>query len=214
MFPERPTPERPQLIRSRNKGGLETPLAGRIWRETRLIFAPPTWYDTLTYACLVFGVIAFFGSFLGLNILILGPEVLVWTGPLVFVSGLWGQLSSERMTCDTRAKSYARREGQGLFKRIIKGSLAELDAIVLLAEQDPTPTLGGQMVVYRLVLHWKHNKEPLLIIGTERHVLSTGMNLNAKAGRIAQNGNRWASILGLPFYDNSYFHSPEPLRLM
>lgn len=214
MFPERPTPERPQLIRSRNKGGLETPLAGRIWRETRLIFAPPAWYDTLTYGCLAFGAISFLGSFVGLQIWILTPSILVWAGPLVFFAGLWGQMSSERMTCDTRAKSFARREGQGLFKRIIKGSLAELDAIVLLAEQDPTPTLGGQMVVYRLVLHWKHNKEPLLVIGTERHVLTTGMTLNTRAGRMAQLGNRWAGMLGLPFYDNSYFHSPEPLRLM
>ena len=210
---ERPTPERPQLTRSRSKGGLETPLSGRLWRETRLIFAPPIWYDVLTYTCLAAGAILFLFAITGRSFLIFYPEILIWAGPLVFFAGLWGQLSSERMTCDTRTKMYARREGQGLFKRIIRGSLAELDAIVLVSERDiMAPTLIGQRVVYRLVLHWKNGKEPILVIGSDATTLVQSQPVNAKAGNLAQIGGRFAHILGVPFYDNSYFLSGEPLK--
>lgn len=210
---ERHTPERPQLIRTRTKGGLETPLVGRLWRETRLIFAPPLWYDILTYGCLAAGAGFFAMAVFGIPFLIFAPEILLWMGPLVFFAGLWGQLSSERMTCDTKTRMYARREGQGAFKRITRGPIAELDAVVLMAERDPfRSTLVGQPVTYRLVLYWKLGKEPLLVIGTEHCVLGLGQAVNAGAGQIARAGAGYARILGLPFYDNSYFLSAEPLK--
>lgn len=210
---ERPTHERPQLTRTRNKGGLETPLTGRLWRETRLIFAPPIWYDILTYGCLAFGAFFLALALTGNSFLIFYPEILIWAGPLVFFSGLWGQLSSERMTCDTKTKMYARREGQGLFKRIIRGSLTELDAVVLVSERDTmAPSLVGQRIVYRLVLHWKNGKEPILIIGSDSANLGPSQAVNAKAGNLAHAGSRYAGILGIPFYDNSYFLSGEPLK--
>jgi hypothetical protein len=197
----------------RNKGGLETPLSGRLWRETRLIFAPPLWYDALTYACLAIGAFAFFNALTGNSLLIFGPAVLIWAGPLVFLAGLWGQLSSERMTCDTKSRTYARREGQGLFKRIIRGPLSELDAIVLISEKELfSATLGGQSITYRLVLHWKNAKEPILVVGSETTLLGPGQPPNARAARIAQTGAMYARILGIQFFDNSYFFSAEPLK--
>ncbi|MFM9873561.1 MAG: hypothetical protein ACKVQS_08880 [Fimbriimonadaceae bacterium] len=210
---ERPTPERPQITTSRSKGGLETPLAGRLWRETRLIFAPPLWYDILTYACLAVGAFMFLSSMLGLPILLFPPEILLWFGPLVFFAGLWGQLSSERMTCDLKNRHYARREGQGLFKRIVRGPISELDAIVLLAERDVmAPTLIGQRIVYRIVIYWKNGKEPLLVIGTDYAIPGPGQPVNIGAAKLAYNGAQYARFLGIPFYDNSYFLSGEPLK--
>ncbi|MBL8068073.1 MAG: hypothetical protein JNM28_06465 [Armatimonadetes bacterium] len=210
---ERPTPERPQLTRSRSKGGLETPLVGRLWRETRLIFAPPLWYDILTYSCLATGAALFAMAIAGWPLLLLSPEILIWTGPLVFFAGLWGQLSSERMTCDLESRVYTRREGQGLFKQITRGSLADLDAAVLLADRNlMRSTLVGEPVTYRLVLYWKQGKEPLLVIGTEHVSLGPGQAVNAGAGRMAQTGAGYARILGLPFFDNSYFLSDGPLK--
>ncbi len=139
----------------------------------------------------------------------LPAPIMIWAGPLIFFSGLWGQLSSERMTCDLRRRTYTRREGQGLFKQVIQGSLDELDAIVLLTE------VGGlvsrQETTYRLVLHWKNQQHPLLVIGSESYTLVLGQ-INAKAGNLAAKGAFYARALGVPFYDNSYFPSPEPLR--
>lgn len=210
---ERPTPERPQITSSRSKGGLETPLSGRLWRETRLIFAPPLWYDILTYACLAIGAFMFLCAIIGLPILLFPPEILIWFGPLVFFAGLWGQLSSERMTCDLKARTYARREGQGLFKRIVRGPLTDLDAVVLLAERDyMAPTLIGQRIVYRIVVYWKNGKEPLLIIGTDYAIPGPGQPVNIGAGKLAHNGAQFARFLNIPFYDNSYFLSGEPLK--
>lgn len=212
MRPEVPTPERPHIVRRRSKVGLETPLAGRLVRETRLVFAPPVWYDALTYGCLGVGGFLFVMGMAGVPVLIFGSPVLVWLGPLVFLSGLWGQLSSERMTCDLRAGIYARREGQGLFKRLTRGRLSDLDAVVLMAEQVPGVVLDGRTVTYRLVLHWRGAAEPFLVCGSETRVLPRAAPLNAMAGGLAERGARYAGLLGIAFYDNSYFHMAEPLR--
>ncbi|MCA0360543.1 MAG: hypothetical protein LCH41_05770 [Armatimonadetes bacterium] len=212
MIPERPTPERPQVAWSRSKNGLETPLSGRIWRETRLIFAPPTWYDILTIGCLVFGAVVFFLSFTSTVIGGFGPWIFIWLGPVVFLAGLWGQLSSERMTCDLRGRRYTRREGQGVFKRFAAGGLDELDALVLMAELGPSVLGAGATVTYRLVLHWKGNRMPLLIVEQGTYSIMHGSPINSSAGKLAQQGALYARLLQIPFYDNSYYHSPEPLR--
>lgn len=129
-------------------------------------------------------------------------------GPAVFFAGLWGQLSSERMTIDLRKKTYARREGQGVFKRIIRGSVSELDAVVALTE---VSALYPGAVIYRLVLYWKGNRWPLLILDRQ-NTISTGGQLNSSAGTIVAKGARYAQLLQISFYDNTYFASPEPLR--
>ena len=203
-------------LTSRWKVGLETPLEGRFWRETRLTFAPPTWYDVLTWACMGFGAAWFlavyfpiFRWFLPFNV---HPSVLIWLGPVVFVAGLWGQLSNERMTIDLKSGTYVRREGQGLFKKVTKGRVADLDAIVALTEVYPVPDISNQHVIYRLVLHWKGHREPPLVIGRTQASIKTSQPLNYFAGSVLQNGARFAERLGIGFYDNTYFSSPAPQR--
>lgn len=205
--------ERPTTYRSRTKLGLETPISGWLWRERRLIFSPPRWYDILTWACLVFGAYTFCSAILPVYWLprVLGEEVDPWLGPLVFFAGLWGMLSSERLTCDLKKRTYARREGQSMFKRRYTGSLDELDAIVLVAQQYWYPTPASPAVIYRLVLHWKGSRQPLLIVERETAGLRQNQPLNAGAGRLAALGQTYARLLGIKFFDNSYFHSPEPL---
>lgn len=194
----------------RSKLGLETPLSGRLWRETRLTFAPPAWYDTLTIGCIVFGSLMFLSEFVRLPFFpqLLPDGVGLAIYPMVAVAGLWGQLSNERMTCDLRTRKYTRREGQGLFKRVSGGSLDELDALVLLAEHSTFP---NPLVVYRLVLHWKGSRLPLLIVEQEAYGLSFGAQLNSRAAPLIAKGQTYARLLQITFYDNSYFHSPEPL---
>lgn len=210
---ERPTPESPQVIQSRSKLGLETPLSSRLVRETRIIIAPPLWYDILTWASIAFGSVLTLFALTGNSIFFFPTYVLIWAGPLVAFAGVWGQLSSERMTLDLRTKMYARREGQGLFKRIIRGPLTELDAIVLLAENDyRTTAIIGQSITYRLVLHWKNGRHPLLIMDSQTVTIRGGQAINSQAGGLAQKGAAWSRFLALPFYDNSYFLSQEPLK--
>lgn len=199
---------------SRWKAGLETPLEGRFWRETRLIFAPPVWYDVLTWGCLVVGALAFLSMFvweLDLVFRVVPGHVRIWLGPVVCLAGLWGQLSSERMTVDLKTRVYARREGQGAFKRSIRGSLDEIDAVVAMTEVYPLSAIS-QVVIYRLVVHWKGQRQPLLVVAREQATLGPGAPLNSAAGGLVAKGARFAQAMGVGFYDNTYFASPAPLR--
>ena len=211
---ERPTPENPQRVSSRLKVGLETPLQPRLWRESRLIIAPPRWYDNLTYACLLFGALGFIDAILQIDFIpnLLPAPVLIWAAPLVFVAGLWAQLSNERMTLDQRSQTYSRREGQGVFKRITRGKFEDIDALVLLAEQEPIKVFDSNPVTYRLVLYWKAHREPLMIIRQETVGVPPGAAINAGNIKLLSQGQFYARFIGVPFYDNSYFHSPEPLK--
>lgn len=206
-----------QPLTWRTKGGLETPLLGRIYGENkRLTFAPPYWYDALVVACVFGGFFALLGAFGLVHIGIFNgyEEILQFAGFAVMLAGIWGAASNERMACDLRNGTYARLEGQGFRKRVTRGSLSELQAIVLMSQEIPIPVLGGRPVVYRLVLYWKHSKEPLLIIGRDERQVPMGQPLNAGAGPIAYNGQRYAQALGIPFYDNSYMNSAGPLSVV
>lgn len=205
----------PQPYSSRTKLGLETPLSVRIWREKKLIVAPPLWYDQLTWACIIYGVVECLGGLINfvfpLEFLFPLGEVFAFiTGPLVLVAGLWGQLSSERLVCDLKARTYGRREGQGLFKRVTHGRFDDIDAVVLTC--GTVLTAGGMGVQYRLVMHWKQGREPLLIIEQEAHPMAPGQPWNFAAGRLHQRGTMVSQWLGIKFYDNSHFQSGDPLR--
>jgi hypothetical protein len=202
--------------RWRRKGGLETPLKGRFSKENRrLTFAPPLWYDALVVCCLVGGpclaAFRFMGDLLPIP---LEPGIAFFTGIAVTFAGLWGAFSNERMACNLTNRTYFRLEGQGIGKRFTKGSLGELEALVLVAEEWPVPTLGGRMVVYRLVLHWKGSKEPLLVAERETHTIPWRAPLNHAAGPILHRGAVYAQALQLPFYDNSHFHTPAPVPIV
>lgn len=190
------------LTRPRRKFGLETPLHGHFFRERYLVFSPPVWYDALVGGCVILGFLLSVLWFAGVPIP--GPFFL-W--PAVCVAGLWGAVSSDRMTCDQRTKMYKRREGQGLR---VKGSFSELDAVVLMTEVGP---LGGR-TIYRLVLFWKGHKQPLMVVERMDATLSPGAPLNHGAGPLFHKGQAYARALGVAFYDNAHFPSPAPVPLL
>jgi len=197
---------------SRFKFGLETPLEGRyVGEDKKLVFAPPQWYDKLVGSCLVLGFLSVLSSPFGFGGgFFFDGTSRFWVGLSVALAGLWALLSNERLICDLGSRQYSRWEGKGPFKHVSRGSLDELDAIVLIASQQATPTLNG--VIYRLVLHWKGSRLPLLVVGQWSVSLSPGSPLNSGAGPVVALGSRFAKSLRVPFFDNSYFHSPGPVK--
>jgi len=196
----------------RKKNGLETPVTTMFYREKLLIFAPPLWYDLLVLACLFggfgFSVYSFFqGGFQIGNMPFLG----FFLGLAVGVAGIWGALSNERMSCDVIKRTYSRLEGQGIGKRLTRGSVDEIDAVVAMAER----YMGGlgNTVVYRLVLHWKGATQPLLVIESQFVSINPGVPLNTKSAGILMHGSRIAAALKVPFYDNTYYPSPGPVKV-
>jgi hypothetical protein len=213
---ERPHDELIRLLFPRFKVGLDTPLHIRLYGENkRITFAPPLWYDALVSGCLFGGfgmaVLAFLRGGFQIGMF---PYMgfFLWTA--VGLSGVWAAISNERMSCDPRKGTYARLEGSALWKKLTRGYTNELDALVLLTEKYPLVDLTGKTVVaYRLVLHWKGSKMPLLIVDERRRTNPSGTPLNHSAGDLLYMGSRVAKALGIPFYDNSYFHSPCPIRI-
>lgn len=198
----------------RRKGGLETPLEGRwVGENKKLIFAPPLWYDVLVVACLVIGFAVAVGSLVGRGLPVLGEVTAsLFLGAAVFLAGLWAAFSNERMVCDLQTRRYARLEGQGLVKRIVRGPLSDLDAIVVVAEEYPFAL--GRAVTYRTVLHWKYQRHPMLIIERTQTQLPSGAPIQSAAGANLQRAQRYARELGTRFYDNAYFNSPGPLPII
>ncbi len=195
----------------RGKAGLETPLSGRFARENRrLVFAPPVWYDALIVACLVTGLAVVAVGFLAPSYG-LGQIYGFFVGTMISFAGAWGALSNERMACNLAARTYSRLEGQGVRKRLVQGSLDDLDALVLVAEELPVPIRGGRTVMYRLVLHWRNRIHPLLVVEREARALPSGAPINGCAEAMMRKGQGYAQALGIRFFDNSYYHSPCPV---
>lgn len=205
MIPE-PRGSEVRGFRGRRKIGLETPLVGRfIGENRRLLFAPPAWYESLVLACISGAIVWIVWSWtqgFGFNLVAVA----------VLLSGIWAALSSERITFDLRSRTFLRREGQGLFKRIERGSLGEIDAVVLTTEVYPVSVIGGQLVIYRLLVHWKGARLPVFVAERQESTVPAGEPMNRFAGGMLQRGQRYAHALGVPFYDNSHFASPPPIR--
>ena len=204
--PERQQALPPASLRIRKKAGLETPLKGRFFGENRLMFAPPLWYDFLVLACIFGG-----GGFFLLKYFTGGAGISGMAGLAVSVAGIWGAISSERIHIDLRSRRYMRLEGQGLRKRILRGSLDDLDALVLITEHYPHSIGIGMHAIYRLVLHWKMQREPLLVVERQVHLLAPKVPINQAAGMIRDRGYRFARAMQIQFYDNSHFLSPAPV---
>lgn len=205
-----PEPRGPEggggLAVSRSKSGLETPLTIRRWGETRLIFGPPAWYDYLTWACMGLGVLGYLLATMGIS-LILPAAITYWVGPAVALSGIWAQLSSERMTCDLRTRMWSRREGQGVFKRITRGRLDELDAVVVTVSDSAWGVAQAGRVV-RTTLHWKNAAQPPLIVLRDYAESRPEVIVHNQLTQAAELSRR----LQIPIYDNSHFRSDSPLK--
>lgn len=196
----------------RFKVGLETPIVGRyVGEDKKLVFAPPKWYDNLIIVCVIGGFLSMVSSLLGI-----GPAFFLdstwrfWTGISVFLAGLWALLSNERLVCDLRSRQYIRWEGKGPFKHVSRGRLEDLDALVLIASQIATPVATG--VQYRLVLHWKGSRLPHMVVGQFLFTPPPGAPLNSGAGPLVALGSQYSASLRVKFFDNSYFHSPGPIK--
>ena len=219
MLNRAPEPRRSEAsgFGSRFKVGLETPLRGRFVGENKkLIFAPPHWYEVLVRVCIIGGIVASLLSFLGIIFQAEGYGFVRWVGLAVAAAGIWAYLSNERLVCDLVNRNYLRREGRGAFQRQSKGSLNELDALVLLAGHGLPgkfmgPLVPVNLVTYRLVLHWKGSRHPLLVVEQFDVDLPNGAPINHRAGHLVTLGSRYAASLQIPFFDNSYFISPDPL---
>jgi hypothetical protein len=196
----------------RRKSGLEIPLVGRFYGENKLLaFAPPLWHDALVGVCLVGGVIYTLLSAMG-TLEVPGG---LFTTVAVLGAGIWGALSNERMVCDLRSKTYMRFEGMGPGKQVIRGSLTELDALVLTAEQYAHSSgFSGAPVIYRLVLYWKGMRHPPLIVEREGRTLPMGAPLNQGAQRMLHKGIRYGQALAIPYYDNSHMSGKSPVPIV
>lgn len=177
---------------------LETPITGRYTREEKqLIFEPYAPYMGLVYACIGGGALFF---------LIGGNEIVKFTGAAVALAGTWAYFSVVRIVFDLRSKMYRRRQGPGFIPRLWQGQIAELDALVVIAE--PSMVSPG-VVRYHLVLHWKQRRAPLMVLESVP-IRSTG-NLHLDGRGMVAKAMRYGQSLGVPVYDNTHFASPCPV---
>lgn len=195
---------------------LETPLYGRFIGESRrLVFAPSGPYRHLVRACYIFGLagagLGLLGTFTDAN-LPFGDMWWLITGLAVVAAGMLATYSMEALSFDLRERTYRRRQGAGGAASASRGAFGELDAIVLISEPNSRMLRGG--ITYHLVLHWKAERQPPLVLQQDTRVLPTGQPLNYAAAPLLSTGLNYARALGLPFYDNSHFPSPNPVPLM
>lgn len=190
---------------------IETPLVGRYQGEgRRLIFGPPAAYYQLIYAVGAVGALFLFFSFFSW----FGGMPSSWwflVGGLLVAAAILAALSLQLIVFDLKEGTYRRRQGPGLFPRQTHGRIADLDAVVVIAE---TMTSMPGAVTYHIVLHWKMSaQEPLLVLHQDTRQLSPGQPLNFAAGPLLQLGSKYANSLGVEFFDNSHFSSPCPVPL-
>jgi hypothetical protein len=204
-FGERGGFENPQMgFGRRRKSGLEVPLRGRIYGENKLlVFAPPLWHDLLVIACILGGA----ADLLMAGTLIPGGLLV---GFLLLMAGLWAGLSNERMVCDLRNRTFRRFEGMGPGKRSFRGSLNELEAMVLTFE--PYGIGAGR---YRLVLYWRGQRQPPLVAEMEQHpAFQNATQTNPAVQPMLYRGLKYAQALGIPYYDNSYMVGRSPVPIL
>jgi hypothetical protein len=190
---------------------IETPLVGRYQGEgRRLIFGPPAAYHQLVYGV---GAVGTLFVFLSSFDWVAGLPSFWWflIGSLLVAAAIVAALSLQLIVFDLKEGTYRRRQGPGLLPRQTHGRIADLDAVVVIAE---TMASMPGTVTYHIVLHWKMNaQEPLLVLHQDTRQLSSGQPLNFASGPILQLGSKYANSLGVKFFDNSHFSSPCPVPL-
>lgn len=192
---------------------LETPLVGRFHGEgRRLIFAAPLPYQVLVKGTGALGGAMFLAP---LAARIVGFDLPLyeawWTavGLSLVVAAVGAAFSLQTIVFDLKERTYRRRQGPGFFPRFSRGRLDDLDAVVVLTEEN-----GGAIppsVTHHVVLYWKANREPLMVLQKDTRPWSRGQPLNAYAGPILQLAGQYAQALGVTFFDNSYFPSKCPV---
>jgi hypothetical protein len=141
----------------------------------------------------------------------LWPQWWIGIGFLVLAAAALATLSLPSITFDLREKVYTRRQGPGTFQRVTRGPTSNLDAIVAVAE--PNSRMRAGAVTYHLVLHWKGEAEPLMVLQQDTRQLVNGQPLNIAAAQILQRGERYARALGVRYFDNTHFASKCPVPI-
>ena len=145
---------------------LETPLYGKLANEDRLVvFSAPTEYHALVRICVVGGGLAAAYGFLGFFGVTDPPVGTLWfflTALAVCLAGVFAAYSLAMMRVDMKTGQYRRRDGAGAFGRTRGGPVANLDALVMIAEQDPLRPRPPS--TYHLILHWKAAADAPMVV--------------------------------------------------
>jgi hypothetical protein len=194
---------------------IETPLFGRFMGENkRLVFSAP-----MPYHYLVRGSIGGGGGMILIGLLTAvtqidaGPPPPWWCffGLLVLLAGVAAAFSLVSISFDLGERFYRRRQGPGLFSNLRVGSVNELDALVLVSEPNPSYLAGG--VTYHLVLHWKGEAQPIMVVQQDTRMLPPGQPLNIGAHQLLTEGLKYAQAIGIPFFDNSHLAAKCPVPI-
>lgn len=184
---------------------LETPLFGRFFGENKyLVFAPAQIYLWLVGACIGGGSICTLLGMLGQSF------YFICLGLAVTGAGIWGALSLQWINFNLRERVYTRRQGPGLLPKTTRGSFKDLEVIFLLAEER---ALVSRQVTYRLLLQWRAQKEPPMILQQDYRQINPGYPLNQAAGPMYHLGAKAAAALGIPIVDQAHFSSPSPVAI-
>lgn len=194
---------------------LETPLYGKFQREgKRLVFGPPAMYDHLVKGVGGLGaMMAIYGLFSSATggATPVYPMWWVLIGTLLLGAAGLAAASLQSISFDLRERVYLRRQGPGMFPRITRGPISALDALVAISEPNSRLISGG--VTYHLVLYWKGQQEPLMVLQQDTRQLPMGQPLNIGAAPLLGLGAQFASALGLPYHDNTSFASKCPVSI-
>lgn len=194
---------------------IETPLFGRFQGENkRLVFSAPLPYYALIRLSIGGGIgMVLFGLLMAVSG-IDGPQDPGWWmvfGTAFALAGVAATFSLTSISFDLHERHYRRRQGPGMFNKLVVGSVNELDALVLIAEPNSRILTGG--VTYHLVLHWKGEAQPIMVLQQDTRMLPPGQPLNVASQLLLQAGLKYAQAIGIPFYDNSHFASKCPIPI-
>lgn len=193
---------------SGRRSGLEVPIKGRLIRESHLFFGPPAWHDALVFACISGGAILSFSALLGA--FFLHP----WLGPAVFLAGLWGLLSTERLVVNLKTGVY-HLQIQPKW-RVVRGQISEWDALNVVAENRGLPGISSGAswsVVYHLVLHWKGGRRAPMVLQRLSASVPVGYPLEPGAAPLVAEASTFGRLMGLPVYLSLGGFSPNPRPL-
>jgi hypothetical protein len=142
-----------------------------------------------------------------------GPPPLWWVviGLFVLLAGVAAAFSLTSITFNLQERHYRRRQGPGLFNTLRVGNMNDLDALVLVSE--PNTLVPGGGVTYHLVLHWKGEAQPIMVLQQDTRMLPPGQPLNTFAHQLLSEGLRYAQALGVPLYDNSHLAAKCPVPI-
>ena len=182
---------------------LETPTRGRFLKEDRfLVFEPEPIYLGLVYSCIGGGALAMVYG------LVEGSWWFNMVGIMVLLAGIWANLSLIRIRFDLKSRTYRRRQGPGFIPQLWQGTIDDLDALVVVA----SPSLIAPGAVnYHLVLHWKQNRAPLMVLESDTRAPMGALQAGGQPS--VMRATKYATSMRIPVYDNTQYMSAHPMAI-